>query len=1137
MPTAREAGQTVVEDGLRTEVEWYRLVAESSQDVIFVISRDDTVQYVNPAAAAVLGAEPAAIIGKPRSTLFPPETAERQGKALAEIFRTGRPMTRENTHVIQGRTVWLDAHLIPLKDRKGEVLAVLGVSRDITRYKTVEAELRESESRFRAIAAAAQDAIVMMNQEGKVRFWNASAERMFGYPGDEIVGKDVHQVLAPSHYVERYRQALSVWRETGQGPVVGQTLELEALRKDGALIIIELSLTSIEVAGRWNAIAIIRDISARKRIERALLESERNYRLLVEQIPAVSYTAIADETSTTLYVSPQIESLIGYSPTEYKANPKLWFERLHPDDRERVMKELSGSRESRMPWSSEYRLLAKDGHTVWFRDTARVVRDEKGQPKFVQGVMLDITDRKRIEEAVRQSEEKYRELVENLQEGVWVIDQDAITTYVNDPLTEMLGYTAEEMLGRSMFSFLDERWKEIMNQKLEIRSQGIREQHDAEFIRKDGSRLYVAVQAGPILNRDGKYVGSIAGIIDITARKRAEGEALQLQQRFEEFVNNLPLGVYRNTPGSEGRFLEINSAMVRMFEAESREELMSRRVSDLYADPAQRKVFSEKMMRYGAVKGEEIQLVTLKGRPFPASLTAVKKLDANGEVCFDGVVEDITERKQAETALLESRSTLNSILDAVPTPIFCRDTDGIYTACNAAFVKFLGISQMRIIGSGVYDLAPKNLADIYHWADQHLLKHSEDQAYETRVMHADGTPHDVMFFKSPLRDTQGILRGLVGVILDITERKRIEEALRQSEERYRDLVENVSDVLYAIDGKGVFTYVSPIIEVVGGYHAREMTGHSFMEFIHPKDERQASESFQKTLSGQDLTLEIRGRHKTGRDMWLRVSMRPHWENSSVVGIRGIISDITPQKEAAEHIRKLNDELREQAILLERKRMEAELLAVSERERIRIGQELHDGLTQNLAGLAFLSKGLQQKLTARAGTEAAEAAQITTLLDEALTEARHLARGLYPVEIEANGLMSALQELAGTIRKRHRITCVFRCRQMVLIRDNAASIQLYRIAQEAVRNVIRHARATRITIDLNRTEQQVILTVRDNGKGISKQSRNGKGMGLRIMASRAQVIGADLGINCGRGGGTIVTCRWAIPAVAGTVKDK
>jgi signal transduction histidine kinase len=211
-------------------------------------------------------------------------------------------------------------------------------------------------------------------------------------------------------------------------------------------------------------------------------------------------------------------------------------------------------------------------------------------------------------------------------------------------------------------------------------------------------------------------------------------------------------------------------------------------------------------------------------------------------------------------------------------------------------------------------------------------------------------------------------------------------------------------------------------------------------------------------------------------------------------------------------------------IAERERLERELLDISEREQRRIGQDLHDSLCQHLTGTTLAAQVLEEKLAARNLPEAAEANQVVELVVEGINLSRKLAKGLYPVEIAADGLMLALEEYAATTSELFKVQCRFECDSPVLIHDTATAGHLYRIAQEAVGNAIKHGKARNILIRLEFNEDSTLLSVQDDGAGLPEPLPKNRGMGLRIMAHRSAMIGGSFNARPEPAGGTRVTCE-------------
>ncbi|MGA8739994.1 MAG: PAS domain S-box protein [Terracidiphilus sp.] len=349
-----------------------------------------------------------------------------------------------------------------------------------------------------------------------------------------------------------------------------------------------------------------------------------------------------------------------------------------------------------------------------------------------------------------------------------------------------------------------------------------------------------------------------------------------------------------------------------------------------------------------------------------------------------------------------------------------------------------------------------------------------------------------------------------GVAFDISDLKDTERALQQERNVVSAILDTVGALVTVLDPSGRIVRFNRACEITTGYALEDVRGRPIWDYFLQAEEVERARSIFAQLSGDLLPQDFQShwvtRHNTHRLIAWSCSMLPRNDGTpSYIIATGI--DIT-----------------------EREQLERALLEISAREQRRIGQDLHDGLGQHLTGIAFMAKVHESKLAEKQMPDAADAAKIVKLVNEAIHKTRELARGLLPVVSDAQGLMSALQLWAGEIEDLFGISCRFECERAVLIHDDAMATHLYHIAQEAVNNAIKHGKACNIRIRLAAENGWGTLFIKDDGTGIAEDRPSNHGMGLHIMSYRAGMIGGRLDVRPSPPHGTGVTCMFPLSSV-------
>lgn len=506
------------------------------------------------------------------------------------------------------------------------------------------------------------------------------------------------------------------------------------------------------------------------------------------------------------------------------------------------------------------------------------------------------------------------------------------------------------------------------------------------------------------------------------------------------------------------------------------------------------------------------------------------------------VEEEIRRRQAAEAALRESEESFRHVVDSITDySIFLISPHGEVLTWNKGARRMFGYPGAEIIGRNYRVLfIPEDFAS---GLPEREIADAEREGRAEREglrVHKDGSRFWANEIITSLCDASGQIVGFTKVVRDLTARKRMEDALRESEQRYRRLVENVREyAIFMLDEHGVLSTWNLGVERVFEYTEDEWIGQPGAIIFTAEDKARGEvekEVGNALAHGQapDERWHVR---KDGSRFWATgILTTLYAPDGKFVGFSKVLRDNTERKQAQEELEAAHAELEQRVIertaelsttvsllekeIAERQELEIALLNAIDAERRRFGQDLHDGLCQHLFGTALLARTLANRLDAHAGEEAQEVRAVSDLIIEAGEHARALAKGLHPVAIREGGLSAALNDLArlssASVRCRFDEEAPVQC-------PAAACLQLYRIAQEAVTNALKHARAGEIVIRLSSTDGNLILSVSDNGRGFDARVA-ANGMGLRNLAYRARVIGASLSIESEAGRGSCLTCR-------------
>ena len=565
----------------------------------------------------------------------------------------------------------------------------------------------------------------------------------------------------------------------------------------------------------------------------------------------------------------------------------------------------------------------------------------------------------------------------------------------------------------------------------------------------------------------------------------------------------------------DGAIVDVNADAARDY-GWTREELLGRSFKMLLP-PEEHQTFDDWMarcLRGEEVRGRELTPVTKDGRWLTVLISLAPLTDDAGKVVgIASILVDITERKRANDEIRRLNEKLEhdhplvaAILDTAGALVVVLDREGRIIEFNRACRELTSYTLDEVVGQRIWDLllVPDEIEAVKAvFADLKMGQFPNE--HENEWVTKDGTRHSIAWSNTALCGDSGAVQYVIATGIDVTLRKRAEEALRESRDRMRAIVNTAADAIITIGEDGHITIVNPATEKMFGYTADELIGQNvelLMPFPYRDEHDRYLANYHETGETKIIGIGrvVTGRRKDGSIFPIDLAVSKHHDGKQWL-FTGIIRDIS-----------------------ERKALQNEILNIAAEEDRRIGQDLHDVIGQQLMALGLTANTLRQTLQEQSTAEqVAFATKLTDGLKETLEQVRVLSKGLVPVEVDAEGLMSALAELAATINDLNGITCMFECDRPVLVEETQAATHLYRIAQEAVTNAVKHARTDNIRIGLQEAGELITLTVQDHGIGLPPLDAQLGGIGLKIMRYRADLLGGQLTVGPAAQGGTLVTC--------------
>jgi len=1097
------------EEALRKSEEKYRTVVELSPDGVAIASKGRHV-FANQSLAKIFGvSDPDELLGKPVMDYIHPDYREIARERIGEQSkrRIPAPLIEEKMIRADGTVIHAEVAAAPL-EYEGEQ-AILAVIRDVTERKRAEEALRESEERYRTLVDNIELGINLIDSDHTILMVNAQMGERFKKPLGDLIGKKCFREFEK-------RDAVCPHCPGAQTMATGKPAEVETegVRDDGSRF--DVRLQTFPVFGQVGEVSafieIAEDITERKRMGEALQKTNETLQAILEFAPLPIFTLDIEGNVGSIW-NTAAEEILGWKKEEVLSKPYPAVPRGKEEEFiNNVRLGFKGVR------GIEARRQRRDGSLIDYSIYTAPLHDSQGHTTVTVAILLDITEQKKAEEALRESEEKYRSLVESSADSIYLVDRDCTYLFMNKKHRSRFGLKNSQVIGRAYGEFHSPEETEDFTQKVEkVFKTGKSLSYEYRSERDD--RYFIRTLSPVKSLEDGKPTAATLISKDITDLKRAE-EMLREREAFNfalfhyNPVETIVVDLEGKVTGfnfakekSGDRLPHIGDLMYKDYagkhEIDMRAELM------VCIKSGKAKAFPER--RYG----DRYLAITIS--PFSQGALIIS--------------EDISERKRAAELLQMERDTFFSVLKKAPYGVVLIDKDekGIFS--NVEFTAITGytLKDVSILKDWFRQAYPdKKYRDVViNTLRRDTEEADSDRLYQNKFQRAffrtftvickDGTVKEIEFRPTVLEDGSTII-----MLADITERKRMHDLLEAAATEWRTTFDAIGDAVCLLDQQGRIKRCNNAMLGMLEKPFSEIVDRTCWEVLYgvPKLPKKYPVARMQKTRRRETELFLKDNH------WFNVAVDPLLDGEgNVVGAVHIMSDITDRILAEEELQNSREQLRNLSTYLE---------SVREQERTVIAREIHDELAQALTAFKMDLSWLDNRLPQDQKPLSAKTKSMHSLIDTTIKTVKRISAELRPGILDDLGLVAAIEWQAEEFQDRTGIPCHVTSDFVDMVVDHDRSTAIFRIFQETLTNVARHARATRVRVSLKEKKGVLTLSVRDNGIGITeKQIADSKAFGLIGMRERVHPWGGKVSIKGEGGKGTRVN----VSVPVGNEKDE
>jgi PAS domain S-box-containing protein len=1095
----------LAEKALQDSIERYKNLTEISPVGIFHTDEKGITTYVNPKWCQISGLSFEEALGDGWLSAVHPDDKENLFEGWREATSLHKASFSDYRFLRPDGTIaWVMGQAIPEINSENQIVGYIGTITDITERKQAEESLKRERNLFRVLIDNLPDAIYVKDIECRKTIANLADVHNMGRQSEaEVLGKTDFDMYPAEIAAGFYADDLSVI-QSGKSVLNKEEFFFDKDGKKDWLLTFKLPMRD-EQDRIIGLVGIGREITEQKRAMETLTLLSHTVKSIGESI------SITDLKNNLLFVNEAFLKTYGYTEQELIGKSISIVSRDPITHEQTILVEtIKGG------WQGELLNRKKDGTIFPIFLSTSIVYNEKEQPIGLVGVATDITERKRAEEELQNDRNLLRAIIDNLPDLFQFKDAKGRYILNNHAHLKSIGMKSQEdTLGKTSFDFHPpELAKQYYEDEMKLVNTGEPLIDKEELIlRQDTNELrWHLTSKVPLKDSQGKVTGFIVITRDITDRKRAEEALRERDEKLSNIVENSTNLFYsRNT---DQVFTYLSPQARDIFDCEPDEALVP--FTDFMTDNSINKLgcdLAKKAVQTGVrQEAYELELMSRKGRRVWVEIQEAPVVKDGKTISIVGAVTDITERRWAEMALQVSEKKYRDIVTWAPIGIYQSTLSGKLLSGNSSIADMLGYDSVNeLVGCNMWQ-------DIFFdEKDQERFITEDDSAgkkvtlsYETRWKTKNGSAIWVLINIHDVRDKSSEILYYEGFVFDITERKHAEEALRESEERYRLLVENSTDIVSEISAEDKYLYVSPNVKPILDFEPMDLVGTDVLSRVYGRDKATIGGILRK-LGG---SATYRYRDRSGGWHWFESSGRVYYTSSGEQRMVMVSRDITQRRKA------------EQQLELSRKQLQnftEHLEHILEEERKRISRELHDELGQLLTILKFDLSWLKLEGIKSQSDIIGRIDAMMDSVNDALASVKRISKEIRPPQLDALGLTGAIQWDIDQVEKKTGLKGNITVEPVEIEIKSQVSTILYRVFREALTNILRHAQAEHVFIKLSQRLDSVILAIRDDGRGITQKELKGTtSLGLVGIRERIRMVGGTFTIEGKTGSGTVLT---------------